>query len=241
MSTEPIKFEIKQINFEIFNLIHSCFQGQFAANNILNQVQHPNFNQDTLTTIKTQIKEALSNIKRIENNEIIIDPEFEAINETEEKIFALLYNLKQTFIMSANDVITVATTKDWFKDPNMYNLLVAYYAWYAYAEENYFKKLEDFYLINEVSTYKETIQQKLEQANNDLKLTSNFLMSIKSPTGPEQGFFSHLSFYTKTLPGYFYSKIHDINQFMTIKQEFTYALAGFSPEEEVLWDAKNFD
>ncbi len=241
MSTEPIKFEIKQINFEIFNLIHSCFQGQFAANNILSQTRHPQFNPDNLTIIKEQIKIALGHLKRIENDELIIDPEFEEVNETETEVFALLSSLKRNFAVAANEIVSIASTEDWTSQPDYYQVLVAYYAWFAYAEENYFKKLQDFYLINNVGEYNETIIQRLDQASNDLKLTGNFLMSIKSPAGPEQGFFSHLMFFIKTLPGYFFSKIHDINQFLTIKQEFTYELAGFSAEEAPTWQAKNFD
>lgn len=238
---EPIKFEIKQINFEIFNLIHSSFQGQFAANNILNQTKHPQFNPDNLVTIKDQIKTALSNLKRIENNELIIDPEFEEVSETEVEVFALLNGLKQNFVIAANEIITIASSDKWTEDGDLYQVLVAYYAWFAYAEENYFKKLQDFYLINNIDDYNETINQRLEQASNDLKLTGNFLMSIKGPAGPEKGFFSHLMFFLKTLPGYFFSKTHDINQFLTIKQEFTYELAGFSAEEAPRWEAKNFD
>ena len=239
---QPIdEFELKHLNFELLSLSFAIVQGQFAANKILQQTNHPSFNAENIDRLKQQVAEANQKFERFFGGEIFVDPDVPGASAEEAALFSLLAGFKGNFIAAANNIFNISQQEDWAKDSQNYQLLVAYFTWYAYSEDNYLRKLKIFYEKENLTDLVEQIDLQLFNCSNDIKLVNKFLESLKNPDGPEEMFFQHLMFFIKTIPSYFYSKVHDLNQFIHSKQEFTYKLAEFNDEESALWSAQGFD
>lgn len=235
------ELEKKFLNFEALNILFSALQGQFAANNILKQVQHPEFKPEVLDSIKGHIQEVNQQLDRFKAGDLILQPDSLEESESEKQFFSVFNHLRQVFAHSANSIVHIASDKQWVENPQHYQLLVAYFAWYAYSRDNYYKKLKSFYQDNAHNDLLPQIDFKLQSINNDIQLVNTFLKSLKLPEGPEENFFPHLMFFIKTLPGYFYAKVHDCNQILSIKSaEFTYQMAGFKGELAEIWHKHNF-
>lgn len=234
-------FERKHLNFELLSLSFAVLQGQFAANKILQQTNHPSFNSENMDRLKQGVAEANLKFERLLSGENIINPDSTEITGQEAELFNLLAGFKSNFLAAANNIFDISQYPDWAKDSKNYQLLVAYFTWYAYSEDNYLRKMKSFYEKENLKDLVGQIDLQLFNCDNDVKLVNKFLESLKKPDGPEEVFFHHLMFFVKTIPSYFYSKVHDLNQFIHCKEEFTYKLAEFSEEESTLWKAQGYE
>lgn len=236
-------FSVRLLNLEALNMLFATLQGQFAANNILQQCSHPGFNAESFEVIREQIKIANTKLNDFFNgtNLLTDDPKQD---EDGQELLESLDALKEIFVVTAGTIISIIRDEDWNEDPQKYQILTAYFAWRAYSRENYFKNFIKFY-EKEVPEDLKTInafRQKEKNAGLTIKLVSSFLATLKDPGADLKGFFAHLYFFAQTLPGYFYSQVHDINQIKSIgKKEFDFADADFNDEETIEWERFGFD
>ena len=69
------EFELKHLNFELLSLSFAIVQGQFAANKILQQTNHPSFNAENIDRLKQQVAEANQKFERFFGGEMFVNPD----------------------------------------------------------------------------------------------------------------------------------------------------------------------
>lgn len=227
-----------QVNFQTLNLCNSLLQGKFVYFNILHQAGSPLFDSDEFNELKDRIKKVSSLLKKMEEGEGIININNAINNETEKYLFNILDGFKKEFIKLSKSISSEINSGDeWQRDKDGLSFLVATYGYYSYIEENFLKKLLVYHKENNNENAAIEIEYLLNDAQDSIALTGNFLKSIKKPGGPEKGFYPHLLYFLKMMPGYYRAKAHDANQLCKIKEGFTFKDTDISEEEIEKWES----
>lgn len=239
---EQLVLSAEQINFQILNFIHSALQGKFAYLNVLQQLSHPLTSAAELEQVKSHLKKVAVLNKQMNEGTPPIRKTSPQNSPDEEYIFNLLKQIKTEMISASAKIQQLDLGSEWSSQPVIYQQLAAYFSWFAYQEEHFYKKLEGYHRSNNNQIFFAELASEVQEAGNNVKLSSSLLKGIKAPGGPEANFAAHLAFFVRPLPFSFTGWAHDANQLINIKaSEFTFEMAEFSSEQATPWKQNNFE
>ena len=232
----------EEINFKIINFLQSALQGKFAYLNILNQARHQMFNPEEFNTLKDNLKKVALLVSKYDQGIVIININNKINSEDEKFIFSLLQQIEGEFLSIGKKIIQKLSENLWQTNQQDSALLVAYYGYHSYIEENFYKK--KLIHLQKQQNQERIVEAEylLKDSTDSVELTGNFLNSIKNFENIEKGFFAHLGFFIGQQPGYFLSKAHSANILKNIKtKSLSYSDLKLDDAEANEWQDANLD
>ena len=229
------------INHRLLNYLNANYQGTFTSLNILSQLKHPDFDQEKLIETQQILKKIKQWLVELKNGTCIFDEKTDEIKlRAQNEIFEILKSLKVELRDTSERLIDTFNQKNFFEDQNKVIDLVANYGRFSYSKDNYIRGFIEFAFLIKDEELISQYEGQLEECSNDTKLAHQFLSLIKRER-LQPNFYEHLIFFCRVLPGNFRANIHDINQFLSIKEpDFTFEHTDFSSEEATEWKKAGF-
>lgn len=225
------------LSHSIINYLQSSYQGVAAALNVQNQLNWSNFNPEQLTTIKERVVKIRSWWDDLWQGNALVSATWERPQTFDaNKAFEWLAELRPNLEWFATNVHSAINRRPFGAEQNEIKFLVAAFARYAYARDNYVRGLIE--LGNRVGNtgIAEEYTGILDEAREELSVIHSLLSTFKEGQQSE-AFLESLINECIKLPGVFLTHVHDLNQLLTVlnPKSLTFESLGYSPEQVKLW------
>lgn len=229
----------KYVTHSILNYLNAAYQGSFVALNILHEFKYPDLRADTHAR-NAQVLEKISGwLNALWQGQVIFRANWtRAENFDAVEALDLLISAKTDLERLASDLSKVLKKPK--KQSEDIVFLVAAFAHFAYARENYVKgfiQYGEVFKLDHVST---GFGGRLPPAAEDVELSHTFYetLSTKKNLKPKQR--KQLEDICESLPQAFRAQMHDIDQLVhPFKGGFSFGSAGFNSAEIDSWRKYN--
>ncbi len=221
----------------VLSYLFAAYQGKFAAQNCLAQLQSEQFSSEELEKTKAALQKIHNWLSRLWTGDVLLNaywtkPEtFDA-----REIVELLQGLERDLFSSAQKLESLIAENDFEENHEHLKQIVATYARYVYASDNYLRQHIDFekrYQNEEGATGYEEL---LADVRLEVDFVSQVIQTAKKPSTAEKGFFPTLRQTILTVPGSFRTQVHDIQQLLSpYTGELTFEKIGIPPDDAADW------
>jgi hypothetical protein len=201
-----------QRTYAVLSYLQAALQGKFAFLNVLSQLEFVDLNKETLLQTKQEIAHVHDLMKKFWKQEVIFNTNWTKPETFEAKEVVEMLEKHQTEVRLLIAIIAkILLERDLSKDQEATKYIIAAYAWYAYARDNYLRLQLDFekkYQASESVAYYEKL---LEETRIELDYVHFLLKDYRADKEKDLPFYLSLRQSGLILPGTLKTHVHDIN------------------------------
>ncbi|MDC0358350.1 hypothetical protein OAO01_05990 [Oligoflexia bacterium] len=227
----------------ILNYLNAGYQGKFAFYNILSQLNYSSFNPESVTSTREALNQVNMWLNSLWRGNAIVCASWTTTEDYKSrKAVQMLEELKEDLKLVAWDVCQIFARENLSKEPESVKLLIAALGRYVYSRDNYIRGFIEFSKVFNSPDIAEQFTPLLPDVQEDVDMVHDLLAAYRKSTEQKGSFYHSLLDLVVTLPGTFYTHIHDINQIMSpLKGGFSFELTEIQPEEVALWKSFNVE
>lgn len=201
-----------QRTYALLSYLQAARQGKFAFLNVLSQLEFLDLNKDALVQTKGEIAHIHDLMKKFWKQEVIFSSNWTKPEtfEAKEVVESLERHQAEVRLLIAI-IARILLDRDLSQDQEATKYLIAGYAWYAYARDNYLRLQLDFekkYKAQESVTYYEKL---LDDVRIEVDYVHFLLKDYRADKEKDLPFYLSLRQSALILPGTLKTHVHDIN------------------------------
>lgn len=235
MDMDPVLLQDLHLTHSITNYLLACYQGKFAALNILERLGYDKIPPGEIDKTERAFEQISKWVNDLWNGEPLFSTTWtHADNFDAERAYKLLEELVPDLARASQITRTLITHTDLDKRPEGTMVLLSEFGRYSYSQDNYVKGFVKFAQTFGIDAMMRQYGGLVAEYEAKVDLTHSFL-NVFTSEEPEPSFYSSLIAVCRPLPGKFRMYIHDINQLLNWYGDFNFEKAGFDEDEAQRW------
>lgn len=221
----------------VLNYLYACFQGGFAAQNMLSQLGYHGFNPDDLQRSQAALGQTDRWLQQLWQGHPILSRSWLTPQTPDAKeALALLSKVRGEISQVVNKVERlVAEENNLQEDSEGVKYLIATYARFAYTNENYVKGFIEYGKVFAQKALSDTFSTMLPQAEQNIETAHMFFNIFTKEQNIHPIFFQGLREEAVMLPGALRTNMHDLNHLSHFYTEFDFKAAQIPETEAIEW------